>query len=65
MTVDLKRLEKAIQYQKELRINDLLENSEMGEFLSDTDLKVLEKYYEKHKEDEENNDEEIEEDEEE
>ena len=63
MNIDLKRLEKAIEYQKELRINDLLENSEMGEFLSDTDLKTLEKYYDKHKEIEKEEDEEDQEEE--
>lgn len=50
MSVDLKKLKKAIELQKELIINELIEKSNEGEKLDDKELKMLENYYEDAKE---------------
>ena len=51
MAVDLKKLKKAIEIQKELIINELIEKSTEGEKLEEKELKILESYYQESKED--------------
>ncbi|MCQ2979547.1 MAG: hypothetical protein MJ245_07110 [Clostridia bacterium] len=49
--VDLKKLKKAIDIQKEIIINELIEKSNNEEKLKADEIKMLEKYYQDVKED--------------
>lgn len=48
--VDIKKLKRAIEIQKEIIINELIEKSNNEEKLKQEELKMLEKYYETAKE---------------
>lgn len=48
--VDIKKLKRAIEIQKEIIINELIEKSNNEEKLKPEELKMLEKYYETAKE---------------
>lgn len=49
--IDLEKLKRAIEIQKEIIINDLIKKSENGIVLTDDELDMLETYYEENVED--------------